>query len=214
MSDYVLKAAAKLPILDGLAASLNVWARSDGRDETVVLMNRPRPEQDCTPLLRIHSACLTGDVLGSLKCDCRAQLSQALNMIGRAEWGILIYPLDHEGRGIGLANKVQSYAHQDRGLNTFEANAALGFDHDLRDYRGCARILSLLGVKAVRILTRNPSKVAALEQHGVEVMEVIPLDVPENPFNGHYLQLKREMFDAMSNGASGTRIPGGAPRDP
>lgn len=206
MHRYALQAATTLPILDGMVADLNVWARDDGRDETVVLIHRTVP-QSSVPLLRIHSACLTGDVLGSLRCDCGRQLEQALAMIGAADWGILMYPLTHEGRGIGLVKKIQSYAHQDGGLDTFEANAALGLAHDARDYAGCAAILRCLGVGSVRLLTRNPHKVEGLERNGIRVEEAIPLDIPENPFNSRYLRRKREVFECMTEiaASSGAR---------
>jgi GTP cyclohydrolase II len=199
MPEYELMASSQLPILDGLVADLTVWANESGTDEIVVVSHRRDGAQEAAPLVRIHSACLTGDVLSSLRCDCGAQLRQALTLISSADWGILIYPLKHEGRGIGLVRKVQSYAHQDRGLDTFEANEALGLDHDYRDYAGCAAILRILGTGAVRLLTRNPNKVSALERHGIPIAEVIPLDVPENPFNGRYLRRKREMFESIGS---------------
>ncbi len=137
---------------------------------------------------RIHSECLTGDVVGSLRCDCRDQLEAALRDLGTRERGILLY-LRQEGRGIGLANKVRAYALQDQGLDTVDANRALGFRDDERDYAVAAHMLVGLGVRSVRLMTNNPDKVAQLEKHGIRVVR-IPHIVPPNEHNRRYLRTK------------------------
>jgi len=140
---------------------------------------------------RIHSECLTGDALGSLRCDCRDQLEAALQHIGSLEKGIVIY-LRQEGRGIGLLNKIRAYALQDDGLDTVEANHALGFGDDERNYAVAAHILGVLDVKSVRLLTNNPDKVRQLEQRGVSVTERVPHLMPANVHNVGYLKTKAE----------------------
>lgn len=142
------------------------------------------------PLVRLHSECLTGDVFGSLKCDCGPQLREALRIIGAEKGGVLLY-LRQEGRGIGLANKVRAYALQDRGLDTVEANRRLGFADDERDYGHAAAMLRALGIDRVRLLTNNPAKVAGLEAAGIEVVERVPHSMPVNPHNADYLAVKR-----------------------
>jgi GTP cyclohydrolase II len=142
------------------------------------------------PLIRIHSECLTGDALGSLKCDCGPQLRDALDAIAAAGWGILLY-LRQEGRGIGLINKLRAYALQDQGFDTIDANIRLGFADDERDFGIAARMLALLGQDRVRLLTNNPNKMAALQAAGVEVTERVPLRTGRNPHNSDYLDTKR-----------------------
>ena len=138
---------------------------------------------------RIHSECLTGDVLGSLRCDCRDQLLEGLKLIGGMERGILLY-LRQEGRGIGLINKVRAYALQDRGLDTVEANLALGFRDDERDYAVAAHMLQSLEVASVRLITNNPNKIKQLGQYGVQVTGRIPHVIPPNEHNRFYLETK------------------------
>jgi 3,4-dihydroxy 2-butanone 4-phosphate synthase/GTP cyclohydrolase II len=142
-------------------------------------------------LVRVHSECLTGDVLGSLRCDCGPQLSAAVAQIAECGRGVLIY-LRQEGRGIGLYNKLLAYALQDQGLDTVEANERLGFPADLRDYQPAAQILHHLGVRQVKLLTNNPRKIAALEEVGIEVVERMPLVIAATHENGVYLRTKRE----------------------
>jgi GTP cyclohydrolase II len=141
------------------------------------------------PLVRLHSECLTGDVLGSLRCDCGEQLDASLARIAESHSGILLY-LRQEGRGIGLVDKVRAYALQDTGLDTVDANVALGLPVDRREYASAAAILSHLGAKEVRLLTNNPAKLRALERHGVSVVERVPLEVPPNASNVDYLRTK------------------------
>ena len=150
-----------------------------------------RPDLSSPVLTRLHSACFTGDVLGSLKCDCGPQLSAALDHMGGAGGGILLY-LNQEGRGIGLANKMRAYALQDQGFDTVEANHRLGFDDDERDFGIGAGILSALGVGRVRLMTNNPRKVERLSREGIEVVERVPIWVGETRFNTDYLRVKSD----------------------
>jgi GTP cyclohydrolase II len=143
------------------------------------------------PLVRLHSQCLTGDVFGSLRCDCRQQLELALAMIGAEGAGILIYE-QQEGRGIGLMAKLQAYALQDHGLDTVEANEQLGFKPDHRDYAMPVQVLQALGIKQIRFLSNNPDKIAAMQAAGIEVVERVPCEVQSQPFAEHYLKTKKE----------------------
>ncbi|MFD2083388.1 3,4-dihydroxy 2-butanone 4-phosphate synthase / GTP cyclohydrolase II [Actinopolymorpha cephalotaxi] len=145
-------------------------------------------------LVRLHSECLTGDVLGSLRCDCGPQLRLALAAIAAAGRGVVVYLRGHEGRGIGLAAKLAAYALQDGGHDTVDANLALGLPADARDYADAAAILTDLGVGRVRLLSNNPAKAAGLSEGGVRVVEREPLVVPANPENAGYLATKRDRF--------------------
>lgn len=148
------------------------------------------------PLVRIHSQCLTGDVFGSLRCDCRQQLEMSLAMIGNAGAGVLIYELQ-EGRGIGLMPKLQAYELQDQGRDTVEANEELGFKADHRGFQLPAAILKALGLKAVRLLSNNPQKVAALEDAGIKVSERVPCEVEAHASSKKYLKTKKEKLGHM-----------------
>ncbi|HET7205404.1 MAG TPA: GTP cyclohydrolase II [Terriglobales bacterium] len=143
------------------------------------------------PLVRIHSQCLTGDVFGSLRCDCRQQLEMSLSMIAGEGAGILIYE-QQEGRGIGLMAKLQAYALQDAGLDTVQANEQLGFKADHRQFALPAEILKALNISSVRLLSNNPDKVAALENAGIKVVERVPCEVSPNPYAEEYLKTKKE----------------------
>lgn len=183
-------AAARLPSDHG-AGAFEVRAFRDRVDgiEHLALVKGPLSG---APLVRVHSECLTGDALGSQRCDCGAQLRAALKQIGDGDNGVLLYLRGHEGRGLGLANKIRAYALQDDGLDTVEANHALGFADDLRDYGVAAQILKALGVERVRLLSNNPRKAAGLRANGVAVSEELPLVVPSNPHNAAYLDTKRD----------------------
>ena len=168
-----------------------------GAEEAVALV---MGDIHSTPsLVRIHSQCLTGDVFGSLRCDCRAQLEMALGLISEAGAGVLVYE-QQEGRGIGLMAKLQAYALQDQGLDTVEANEKLGFKADHRGYGLPAGILKVLGIKAVRLLSNNPEKVAALENAGVRVVERVPCEVEAQPDAEGYLKTKREKMGHLFSG--------------
>lgn len=142
-------------------------------------------------LVRMHSECLTGDVFGSLRCDCGRQLKKAMQLIDKEKKGVIVY-MNQEGRGIGLVDKIKAYNLQDKGLDTVEANEALGYQPDLRDYGIGAQILSDLGLKNIRLLTNNPRKIIGLEGYGLKVVERLPLEVEPNPSNYNYLKTKKE----------------------
>ena len=182
-------ARAKLPLDDMPPTQIVAFRASDDGQEHVALVvgafgGKP-------PLVRLHSECLTGDVFGSLKCDCGPQLKEALHIIGASGSGVLLY-LRQEGRGIGLANKIRAYSLQDRGLDTVDANQRLGFADDERDYGHAAAMLRALGIDTVRLLTNNPNKVAGLEAAGIKVAERVPHHMPANPHNADYLATKRK----------------------
>lgn len=146
------------------------------------------------PLVRMHSECLTGDAFGSLRCDCGPQLQESLRRLAASPGGILLYLRGQEGRGIGLANKMRAYALQDQGMDTVEANRALGLPDDARDYAEAAQMLRALGAAQVRLLSNNPDKVTSLRRYGIEVAAVEPLVIAANPFNAHYLDTKARKF--------------------
>ena len=142
-------------------------------------------------LVRVHSECLTGDVFGSLRCDCGRQLKIATEIIGKEKKGVILY-MSQEGRGIGLVDKIKAYSLQDKGLDTVEANEALGYKADLRDYGIGAQVLADLGLKNIRLLTNNPRKIVGLEGYGLVVIERVPLEIAPNPLNYNYLKTKKE----------------------
>lgn len=181
-------ARAKLP-LGELPPSQMVSFRdpASGEDHVALVIGAFGGEP---PLVRLHSECLTGDVFGSLKCDCGPQLKEALRLIGDAGGGILLY-MRQEGRGIGLANKLRAYQLQDRGLDTVDANRRLGFADDERDYRMAAAMLRALGVDQVRLLTNNPAKVAGLTREGIAVTARVAHHMPTNPHNADYIAAKQ-----------------------
>ena len=182
-----LVSVAQLPTRFGDFTIASFWNNIDGK-EHIALIRGNVVGAEAVPA-RLHSECLTGDALGSLRCDCRDQLEGALKALGAQDSGVLLY-LRQEGRGIGLVNKLRAYALQDQGLDTVEANLALGFRDDERDYRIAADMLHILQVSSVRLMTNNPDKVNQLSRYGVSVIERVPHMLPPNRHNLHYLQTK------------------------
>ncbi|MFA8384990.1 MAG: GTP cyclohydrolase II [Pelagibaca sp.] len=180
--------SARVPLSAAQNARLHVFRPEDGSEEHYAI-EIGRPDRAKPVLARLHSACFTGDLLGSLKCDCGPQLNGALAAMGASGEGVLLY-LNQEGRGIGLANKMRAYALQDQGFDTVEANHRLGFEDDERDFRIGAELLRKLGFGAVRLMTNNPAKITMMEKHGITVSERVPLKVGENPHNTGYLATK------------------------
>ena len=184
-----IAARARLPVAGAEDAQIVAFRSvADSTDHVALIIGQ---RDGSPPLVRIHSECLTGDVLGSLKCDCGPQLHAAIHAMSDAKWGVLLY-LRQEGRGIGLINKLRAYALQDQGFDTVDANTRLGFAVDARDFGVAARMLDLLNVASLRLLTNNPDKVAGLRAEGVEVIERVPHSLPTNPHNAAYLATKRD----------------------
>ena len=183
-----LFATAELPSQYGQFEIVAFTNNKDNKDHVAIVHGDVDGQSGV--LTRIHSECLTGDVFGSLKCDCGPQLDLALQEIAQTEAGIILY-MRQEGRGIGLANKVKAYSLQDGGLDTVEANLHLGFDNDLRDYDISARMLELLGIESIVLMTNNPAKVEGLTESGVIIDERRPITTTPNPHNFNYLETKR-----------------------
>lgn len=181
---------ARVPLEGAEQAELVAFRAGDGAPENYAVVIGQPPSGEPV-LTRLHSECFTGDLLGSLKCDCGAQLRCAVETISKAGGGVLLY-LAQEGRGIGLINKLRAYRLQDQGFDTLEANERLGFEADERLYDVAARMLSLLGYRSVRLITNNPDKVAGLTAAGIEVRERVPLVIPGNKHNRAYLKAKAE----------------------
>jgi GTP cyclohydrolase II len=173
--------------------------RGRGRQEEAVALVRGNLKGRTVPLVRVHSQCLTGDVLTSLRCDCRAQLELSLKKIGQASSGILLY-LPQEGRGIGLMNKLRAYELQDRGMDTVEANESLGFAADARDYDFSAQILKKLGALRIRLLSNNPEKVRQLESAGIAVVERLPCQPRVSKISRGYLKTKKRKMGHLLEG--------------
>ena len=182
--------SAPLPLQVSEAGRLHVYRPHDGGDEHYAV-EIGTPDRATPVLTRLHSACFTGDILGSLKCDCGPQLRGALAQMGQEGAGVLLY-LNQEGRGIGLANKMRAYALQDQGFDTVQANNRLGFADDERDFQVGAELLKSLGFSTIRLMTNNPKKVARLEEKGLKVVERVPLIVGETNQNRSYLKTKAE----------------------
>ena len=181
-------ASARVPLKVSEAGRLHVFRPENGAEEHYAV-EIGKPDRRAAVLARLHSACLTGDIFGSLKCDCGPQLNAALDQMGAEGTGILLY-MNQEGRGIGLANKMRAYSLQDQGHDTVEANHRLGFEDDERDFRIGAEILRHLGFGRIRLLTNNPAKVEMMRERGIAVAERVPLKVGLNPLNRKYLDVK------------------------
>ena len=184
-----LYAEAPLPTRHGPLRAIVFREKGTGKEHVVAVKGDLRGAEGVP--VRVHSECLTGEILGSLKCDCREQLEHALDLIARSERGAVVY-LRQEGRGIGLGNKIRAYALQARGADTYEANRALGFGDDLRRFDIAAQMLKQLGVKSIDLVTNNPRKIQELEAGGVQVRRRIPSISKSNPHNIGYLRTKRE----------------------
>ena len=184
LSDVV---AGRVPLALG-GTRVHVFRPEDGAEEHYAI-EVGRPDREAPVLVRLHSACFTGDVMGSLKCDCGPQLQAALDTMGAEGAGVLLY-LNQEGRGIGLANKMRAYSLQDQGFDTVEANHRLGFEDDERDFRIGAAILSEMGIRQVRLMTNNPAKIRMMEGSGIDVTERVPLAVGLTAENARYLEVK------------------------
>ncbi len=179
---------ADLPSRFGEFRAVAFTIGSDGKEHLALVRGNVRGRSRVP--VRVHSECLTGDVLGSLRCDCRDQLTAALEAIGRMDAGVVLY-LRQEGRGIGLTNKIRAYALQDEGHDTVDANRLLGFGDDLRDYGVAAQMLGALGVRSVLLMTNNPAKLEGLRSHGVRVSGRLPHVMPSNEHNRRYLATKQ-----------------------
>ncbi|MCG8457040.1 MAG: GTP cyclohydrolase II, partial [Holophagales bacterium] len=191
------QAEVRLPTEFGEFRAIGYTNDVDGTENVALIRGEIDPEKPI--LVRVHSECLTGDVFGSLRCDCGAQLDRALRCIAEEGRGVLLY-LRQEGRGIGLTNKIRAYALQDRGLDTVEANEHLGFPADLRDYGIVGQMLRIVGVERLRLLTNNPAKLAALADQGLEVVARVPLVVESTHENRAYLDTKRHKLGHLLSG--------------
>ena len=180
---------ARVPLAVSEEAEVVMFRAEIGGEEHFAVLIGAGANSD-TPLVRLHSQCITGDILGSLKCDCGDQLQAAMQLMADSGGGVLVY-LAQEGRNIGLLNKMRAYALQDDGLDTVDANHALGFDTDERLFLPAARILQALNVSKIQLITNNPDKIRQLEQHGIHVTERVPLALNSNPHNQHYLETKK-----------------------
>ncbi len=168
--------------------------RKTGLEHLALIKGEWEPDEPV--LVRVHSSCVTGDILGSMRCDCGDQLHEAMRMIDREGKGVLVY-MNQEGRGIGLFNKIKAYKLQEQGLDTVEANLKLGFADDERDYGIGAQILRSIGVHKMRLMTNNPTKKIALEGYGLEIVEIVPIEVPPNEYNKFYMKTKKEKMGHM-----------------
>ncbi len=190
----VIATRARLPVSASENAEIVAFRSADDTREHVALVIG-KQSSERTPLVRLHSECLTGDIFSSLKCDCGPQLDAALHAMAeeanKGGWGVLLY-LRQEGRGIGLVNKLRAYRLQDQGFDTVDANRRLGLPNEARDFPVAARMLELIGQNKIRLMTNNPAKVAALEAAGIVVTERVQHQLPDNPHNARYLATKRD----------------------
>jgi 3,4-dihydroxy 2-butanone 4-phosphate synthase/GTP cyclohydrolase II len=183
------EAEAYLPTKYGTFKIYGYRNTVDGSEHVALVMGDVKPDEPV--LVRVHSECLTGDIFGSLRCDCQSQLHSALRTIANEGKGVLVYMRGHEGRGIGIINKIKAYKLQDEGYDTVEANHKLGFQADLRDFGTGAQILLDIGVRKMKLMTNNPRKIVALEGFGLEVVERVPIIIETNPYNRNYLKTKK-----------------------
>ncbi len=190
--DMKIIAKAKLPTSYGSFTVFAFCNNLDNKEHVAIVKGQVQGKKDVP--VRIHSECLTGDVFHSLRCDCRAQLEAALKKIARLTCGVVLY-MRQEGRGIGLANKIRAYELQDRGLDTVEANVALGFPSDMRDYDVAAAMAKQLGIKSVALITNNPDKMGKLIKYGVKVVRRIPHEFGKTKYNRSYLAVKKKKMN-------------------
>jgi len=195
-----LLASCELPTSYG-DFTLYVFGDADGSEDVIALVHGG-PEADGRPLVRMHSACFTGDILASLRCDCGPQLDAAVRLLAQEPHGVLLYLPRHEGRGIGLVNKIKAYALQEKGMDTVAANIHLGLPADARDYRAAAEALRLLGVSSLRLATNNPRKIDALTEAGLTV-ERVPHGGFVSTHNSEYLRIKDVLMGHLDSAGGG-----------
>ena len=205
IAEVTVAAKAKLPLSMAPETDIVMFRQPTGREEHFAVIVAGGNINE-TPLVRLHSQCVTGDILGSMKCDCGPQLHHALAQMNEEGGGILLY-LAQEGRDIGLMNKIRAYALQDKGFDTVDANHKLGFETDERFFGPAAAMLNALGVTRIRLMTNNPEKIAQLSSHGIEIVERVALSLPSNPHNEGYLETKQSrtghMLDKRPTGEQG-----------
>ncbi len=219
IASLTIAAEATIPLDGGISARFVIFRDRIGGTPTAVVVGSPDFGEPVA--VRMHSACLTGDVFGSRRCDCGDQLRLALPQLAQHGGGVILY-LEQEGRGLGLANKIRTYRLQDAGLDTVDANTVLGFDDDERDYGIAVRMLQMIGCTRVRLLTNNPAKLDGLADAGIDVSGRVPLHGPINPDNRRYLTAKAtraghqldHLFGALADGAEGPRQPAGSGKAP
>ena len=193
---------ARIPTAFGSFSAI-AYESHDGREHVALVKGNPSGKENV--LVRVHSECFTGDVLGSIRCDCGTQLSEAMRKIDEEGEGVIVYIRGHEGRGIGLRHKLEAYSLQDKGFDTVEANVELGFAVDSRDYGVGAQILVDLGISTMKLLTNNPTKRAGLEGYGLTIVDRVPLESAPNPENIRYLTTKKEKLGHLLEGLADER---------
>lgn len=197
-------AEVNLPTSYGVFKAIGYRCSLDGKEYFALVKGDVEGKENV--LVRVHSECLTGDIFHSLRCDCGDQLEAALRMIDEEGQGVLLYILGHEGRGIGLLNKLRAYELQENGRDTVQANNELGFPADLRDYGMGAQILADLGLSSIRLMTNNPKKIVGLEGYGLKIVERVPLEVKPTEYNIHYLQTKKDKMNHMLEDVQGPEL--------